>query len=518
MKKLLCAILIAAMLAGCAAAPAETAPETDDAVRIELSDSGITLKNYDPFDRDAVITNNQIVYYEAGHGEDYGEGEEFEEHTAGEADGHWGILITVPGTYRISGKLSQGQIAVDLGEGAKDDPNAVVTLILDGVDITCTVAPAIIFYNVYESGEPDGPAGACVILAEGSRNKVRGSHVAKIYKPGTEDTLHKYDGAFYSRMSMSIGGGGELAVFADNEGLCSEMHLSIYGGIISILSANDCINTNADGESVTTISGGQLTLRCTGTSGEGDGIDSNGSIVIRGGIVEAFACGTSQDSGLDADLGILISGGIVIATGNMLDRIEDGSQTHAVFSFAQTQSGGSYALKNEKGTALFETDAPNAFTNLIFSSPSLVEGNYTLWSGDTQFEGVAGQGGGPFFGEMQPIERPDRPDWPGRGDGDVEIPPQPTNPVVTHGTVQPPQGEQPEKMPVPPMPEGSGDMPVPPMPQGSEEMPMPGMPEGVEPSKGGGENFILIPVTGVLSAEFPITRGANYFSGVRPVE
>ena len=48
-------------------------------------------------------------------------------------------------------------------------------------------------------------------------------------------------------------------------------------------------------------------------------------------------------------------------------------------------------------------------------------------------------------------------------------------------------------------------------------MPMPGMPEGVEPSKGGAENYILIPVTGVLSAEFPITRGANYFSGVRPV-
>ena len=29
------------------------------------------------------------------------------------------------------------------------DPSAVVTLILDGVDITCTVAPAVIFYSVY---------------------------------------------------------------------------------------------------------------------------------------------------------------------------------------------------------------------------------------------------------------------------------------------------------------------------------------------------------------------------------
>lgn len=486
MKKLLCAILIAAMLAGCAAAPAvQTTPpatvlEDSGTVRIRLADGNMTVTAPDGMDKNAVTS-------------------------AIEPEGYTVVRINAPGTYRLSGKLSAGQIAVDLGEDAKDDPNALVTLVLDGLDITCEAAPAIIFYHVYESGEPDGPAGANVVLAEGTQNYVNGSH--------TEE----YDGAFYSRMSMTIGGEGRLEIRGDNEGLCSELHLTIDSGEICVWSGNDGINANADGESVITVNGGMVCVEVTGETGEGDGIDSNGSILIKGGIVEAFACGTSQDSGLDADMGIYLNGGTVIATGNMLDRIDEGSQTHAVFSFTQTQSGGSYALKNEKGTALFETDAPNAFTNLIFSAPALVEGNYTLWSGDTQFEGVAGQGGGPFFGEMQPIERPDRPDWPGRGDGDVEIPPQPTNPVVTHGTVQPPQGEQPEKMPVPPMPQGSGDMPVPPMPEGSEEMPMPGMPEGVEPSKGGGENYILIPVTGVLSAEFPITRGANYFSGVRPV-
>ena len=486
MKKLLCALLTTAMLCGCAAPAVQTTPpatvlEDSGTVHIRFADGNMTVTAPDGMDKNAVTS-------------------------AIEPEGYTVVRINAPGTYRLSGKLSAGQIAVDLGEDAKDDPNALVTLVLDGLDITCEAAPAIIFYHVYESGEPDGPAGANVVLAEGTQNYVNGSH--------TEE----YDGAFYSRMSMTIGGEGRLEIRGDNEGLCSELHLTIDSGEICVWSGNDGINANADGESVITVNGGMVCVEVTGETGEGDGIDSNGSIVIRGGIVEAFACGTSQDSGLDADMGIYLNGGTVIATGNMLDRIDEGSQTHAVFSFAQTQSGGSYALKNEKGAALFETDAPNAFTNLIFSAPALVEGNYTLWSGDTQFEGVAGQGGGPFFGEMQPIERPDRPDWPGRGDGDVEIPPQPTNPVVTHGTVQPPQGEQPEKMPVPPMPEGSGDMPVPPMPQGSEEMPMPGMPEGVEPSKGGGENFILIPVTGVLSAEFPIARGANYFSGVRPVE
>ena len=65
------------------------------------------------------------------------------------------VTITQPGTYRLTGTLSQGQIFVDLGEGAQDDPTAVVTLVLDSADVTCTVAPAIFFYRVYECGIAD---------------------------------------------------------------------------------------------------------------------------------------------------------------------------------------------------------------------------------------------------------------------------------------------------------------------------------------------------------------------------
>ena len=73
-----------------------------------------------------------------------------DEHTAEEAGAHTVVTIRKAGTYRVSGSLSAGQLAVDLGDDAKTDPSSVVTLILDGVDITCTVAPAVIFYNVYE--------------------------------------------------------------------------------------------------------------------------------------------------------------------------------------------------------------------------------------------------------------------------------------------------------------------------------------------------------------------------------
>lgn len=523
MKKLLCALISAAMLAGCA--PAQVTPPSGTLssadfeakwadsghVRIWLDGTAPTVALPEGMAEDAVTFGNDIVYYEEGHGDDYGDGEPGEAHAAEEAAAHTVIHIHAPGTYVLTGKLSAGQIAVDLGEGAKEDPEAVVTLILDGVDITCTVAPAVIFYNVYECGSTENPtahvdtsaAGANVILAEGSWNYISGSHVAKIYKPGTEKKLHKYDAAFYSKMSMNLDGEGFLQITADNEGLDSEMHLTVNGGEISIHSGNDGINTNADGISVTTVNGGTLRIDVTGSTGEGDGIDSNGWLVINGGSVFAYGCGFSADAGLDSDMGIEINGGTVMATGNMLDRIRQSGQTFAVFSFLQCQQAGSYTLKNAEGQPVLEIEAPNDFGYLLLSAPELTEGSYSLWSGQVRFEGYPTPGG---LSQIGPIEPPEK------GRGDFEIPPQPTNPIVTQGTVTPPQGDVPGNMPVPDFSEGfaPGQMPVPPMPQEGGNMPMPLIP--------GDQTYQGSITPGEPVREFPITHGGNFFSGLRPAE
>ena len=507
MKKLLCMLLSLTLLAGCAAVPAETtAPETAGEVLIRLSDEGIEF----PADSGVSLASD-IIYYESGHGEDYGDGEAWEAHTAEEAACHTVVHITKPGTYRITGMLSAGQIAVDLGKNAKDDPSAVVTLILDNADITCTVAPAVIFYNVYESGQPGGPAGAHVLLADGSRNYILGSHVAKIYAPGTEEKLHKYDAAFYSRMSMNMGGTGMLCIEADNEGLGTELHLTINDGEIYIASGNDGINTNEDGVSVTTVNGGRLWIAVSGTTGEGDGIDSNGWLVINGGVVTASACGSSGDSGIDADLGIRINGGMVYATGNMLDPLEENSQTHVIFQFAKPQEPGTYTLKDAAGTTVVELRAQNTFQYLILSTPELAEGPYTLWCGDTQFQGAALRGG--MIGQIQ------RPEWPGddHGGGDVEIPPQPTISYEIQGG-QPPAGERPEDMPVGQPPEGydPGRMPIGEPPEGGapSRMPVGQLPGGLTPTQDGFAGTVTLIE---LVSEFTLTRGANQFVNVQPV-
>ena len=470
-KRIFTFVLVAALLTGCAG---ETDWASVPAVEIRLSDEGILVDGRvaSTNESSAVYTANDIVYYEAGKDFTYGEGTEADAHTAREAAEHTVVHITKAGTYRLSGKLSKGQIAIDLGKKADDDPSAVVKLILNGADITCTVAPAVIFYNVYECGNKNNPqrdvdtsrAGANVILADGTENNISGSYVARIYKPdsvelnedGTQvkdaKKLHKYDGAFYSKMSMNISGGGTLNITAENEGLDSEMHLTISDGNINIRSGNDGINTNEDGVSVTTISGGCVNILVTGETGEGDGIDSNGWLVIKGGTVYAAACGTSMDSGIDSDMGIHITGGTVIATGSMLDRIEEGGQRYAVFSVNGKQSGKqTLAVKDENGKTVMEYCPQNDWQILVCSSADLGS-NSTLWSGDTQLatQGGMGFGGGMMppggFGGQPPQGQPPR----GGRPEDFTRPEGMEPPQGQPPQGQPPQGRPWEEMPTPP--------------------------------------------------------------------
>ena len=568
-KTLSCALalaLAASALAGCGARQAQSADLPEGAVSIALSDAGITVDGAAVTEDEtaAVYTAHDIVYYQDGQDISYGAGSESDAHTAEEADAHTVVHITQPGTYALSGKLSAGQIAVDLGEDAKTDPSAVVTLYLNGVDITCTVAPAVIFYRVYECDtawvdyDENGTegyeatyavdtsaAGANVIIADGTENTVSGSYVAKIYKPesvtlsedGTEVTdakkLHKYDGAFYSRMSMNVSGGaagdGILTILAENEGLDSELHLTVNGGDIRITSGDDGINTNEDGVSVTTINGGKLTVTATGSlAGEGDGIDSNGWLVVNGGTVIAAACPTSADSGLDSDMGIYLNGGTVAASGSMLDEIAEGSaQTYAAFSFAEKQPGGeTYTLKDTSGAAVLSCAPVNAFSQLLLSSPDLAGGTYTFWQGETQLAGAEGGGmGGGMPGGQQPPEG-EAPQVPADG----ETPPEPPEggntpadgqepPEMPDGQ-QPPEGDPGENGGTPPQrPDGSGQAPqapadgeTPPEPPEGGNTPADGqeppeMPGGFTPGGAGSAE---------TSTEFTVTDGGNHFSQVGP--
>ena len=280
-----------------------------------------------------------------------------------------------------------------------------------------TLPPAVVFYRVFEcdnawsadsaTSEVDTvAAGANVIIQDGSTNTVNGGHVARIYKDDADEKkLWKIDGAFYSFMSMNVDGGpedsGVLNINADNEGLDTELHLTINGGNISIVSHDDGINTNEDGVSVTTINGGTLHI-LAGVGAEGDGVDSNGWLVINGGTVISMA-NPRSDAGLDSDMGSFVNGGTVVALGSTMDWAEsDSEQVTMNLQFAAQQSAGdAIVVMDGDGKVVFAYDPSEdetagtqvrSYQGAVLSCPDFEVGaTYAVYIGGT-LEGAETQG------------------------------------------------------------------------------------------------------------------------------
>ena len=405
-------------------------------------------------------------------------------HSEAEAYENAVLHITQPGTYILSG-VWHGQIWVELD--AVEDETARVTLVLNGADITCTAAPAIVFYSVYEcdSGWEDreqatadvdtADAGAVVVLADGTVNNVTGANVYRMLKAvykNAEDTspvpvqkkARKIDGALYSYMSMNIEGGpagtGVLNVVSTTyEGLDSELHLTINGGNVNIYSQDDGINVNEDGVSVVTVNGGSVHI-LAGLGSEGDGIDSNGFVVINGGTVVS-AANPNSDSGLDSDAGTYIHGGTVLALGSTMDgaSADERGEGQAAMNlrFARRQEADTaITVMNADGEIVFAYDPAEdevagtrrrPYQGAILSAPGICVGEtYSIYaggsltgtetggvyvpetvtglSGDARLQGYTGSGEFGRFGGMGGMERPEGGTAPGGMQPPENQPPQ----------------------------------------------------------------------------------------------
>lgn len=488
-----------------------------EGIQILLSDDGITVDGEAISTKkdSAVFIGADIIYYEEGKDELYGNGKKEDEHSIEEAEKHTVVTITKPGTYVVSGSISYGQIVVDLGEDADEDEGAVVNLVLNGVDINCDVASAILVLSAYECGDDSeenatptvdtAAAGFNLILAKDSVNAIDGSYVAKIYKDGTtkEDIendnakkKYKFDGAIDSKVSFNIDSeeNGRLIVHAENEGISSSLHLTINGGNIEINSCDDAINTNEDNVSVFTMNDGVLVCD-SGFGKEGDGIDSNGYITVNGGFITACANADSMDSGVDSDLGIFINGGTLIASGNMYDEVEkESGQNFMVLSFGEKITEEDFILvTNEEEQPLFAFSAVNAYTIAVYSSPELSEGTYHLY----KVSSVTGDVNGSIYTNItdytEAVQLQTNGSFMMGGPGMGERPEMPNGeiPAMAEG------GKRPQ------MPEG-GERPQ--MPEGGEKPQMPK--DGERPKKPEEGNY------GEATTEFVFSKDVYQFGRI----
>ena len=166
-----------------------------------------------------------------------------------------------------------------------------------------------------------------------------------------------------------------------SEGLESKSTLAISDGEVYVYAYDDAINA----ASAINISGGKVYAYASNN----DGIDSNGSLVISGGLV--IGVGTSApESGIDCDNSnsFRIDGGTVIGMGGTLQSSPSSSskQRSVVYNGVSATKNAKICVLDNEGTPVLTFAFPRTMSgaSFFFSTPDIASGaSYTVSSGGT---------------------------------------------------------------------------------------------------------------------------------------
>lgn len=164
-----------------------------------------------------------------------------------------------------------------------------------------------------------------------------------------------------------------------SEGLESKSKIAVTGGVNYIYAYDDAMNAATD----ISISGGRTYCYAVNN----DGIDSNGSLSISGGLV--IGVGTSApESGIDCDNSnnFYINGGTVIALGGTLQSnpSSSSSQSSVIYNGASATKDAFVSILNASGSPILTFQYPRSLSgaSLLVSSPSIASGSsYTVSTG-----------------------------------------------------------------------------------------------------------------------------------------
>lgn len=230
-----------------------------------------------------------------------------------------------------------------------------------------------------------------------------------IYIKGGTISLNTYDDAISSDTNLLIDG-GDITIYAGDDAITSEYSNTITGGSINIGYCYEGI----EGQKVT-ITGGEIDIFCyddginastsenydqeqtyihiTGGNivmeikedNEGDGLDSNGDILMTGGSVLISGTTNTKDTPLDYDGDGQITGGTFVSTGSSgITKQNFGAastQCSMMVEISSVQTG-VVKLADSQGNILLEFTPAKQYQVVTISMPELQVGEtYTLTTG-----------------------------------------------------------------------------------------------------------------------------------------
>ncbi len=214
----------------------------------------------------------------------------------------------------------------------------------------------------------------------------------------------------------------------------------------------------ASGDYVLTIAGGSVYIEAGG-----DGLDSNGSIVMTGGAVTVFGPTDDANGSIDYETTFDLSGGTLIAAGSsgMAEGPSDSSAQNSLAVWLDAaQESAEVVITDESGARIASFTPSCAFSWVLFSSPDIETGKtYTVTVGGAEAgsaaaeagvttigtaRGFGGSGGGPGGGMPQGGQAPADSD-PDNAPADFDPDNAPTRPDG-----QAPADFDPDSAPTPP--------------------------------------------------------------------
>ena len=129
------------------------------------------------------------------------------------------------------------------------------------------------------------------------------------------------------------------------------------------------------------ITGGTLTV-----SADGDGLDSNGGLLVTGGTTIVYGPTSDGDSALDYDGSAIATGGTLAAIGSagMTESFDEASTQPVITYYStETQSADTtITLTDSDGSALFTVTPEKAYASIVLTCPEMkLDATYTLTAG-----------------------------------------------------------------------------------------------------------------------------------------
>ncbi len=227
-----------------------------------------------------------------------------------------------------------------------------------------------------------------VITASAADDAIHSNGYVKIN--GGTSSVSSGDDGIHADVAIEING-GETNITKSVEGVEGPA-ITVNGGTLNIVSTDDGFNaTKGNGGesndgSTLTLNGGNISVN----SSNGDGLDSNGNIVMTGGTVVTHGPKSNPEVGTDYNGTFNISGGFLVLTGpNSGNMIEATSTSSSQYSVKATSSSSLtttnlFHVEDESGNDIVTFKPVRNAYYIVFSSPNLKSGaTYSIYVGGT---------------------------------------------------------------------------------------------------------------------------------------